>query len=41
LAYINEFVEEAKASGLVMRIIQSLGLQGERIAVIAFACDQA
>jgi polar amino acid transport system substrate-binding protein len=32
LAYVNEFVEEAKASGLIMRIIESLGLQGVRIA---------
>ena len=32
LAYVNEFVEEAKASGLAKRIIVSLGLQGVRIA---------
>jgi hypothetical protein len=32
LAYVNDFVEDAKASGLVKRIIESLGLQGVRIA---------
>jgi polar amino acid transport system substrate-binding protein len=32
LAYINEFVEDAKASGLVKRIIETLGLQGVRVA---------
>jgi len=32
LAYVNEFVEEAKASGLVMRILDSLGLQLIRVA---------
>ena len=32
LAYINEFVEDAKASGAVKRIIDSLGLQGARVA---------
>jgi hypothetical protein len=32
LAYINEFVEDTKASGLVERIIESLGLQGVKIA---------
>jgi polar amino acid transport system substrate-binding protein len=32
LAYINEFIEEAKASGLVGRIIESLALQGVRAA---------
>jgi polar amino acid transport system substrate-binding protein len=32
LAYVNEFVEEAKASGLVKRIIESLGLQGAKVA---------
>ena len=32
LAYVNEFVEDAKASGLVERIIESLGLQGVKIA---------
>jgi hypothetical protein len=32
VAYVNEFVEEAKTSGLVMRIIQSLELKGVRIA---------
>jgi putative tryptophan/tyrosine transport system substrate-binding protein len=29
---IDEFVEDAKASGLVKRIIESLGLQGVKIA---------
>jgi polar amino acid transport system substrate-binding protein len=32
LAYINEFVEDTKASGLVEGIIESLGLQGVKIA---------
>jgi polar amino acid transport system substrate-binding protein len=32
LAYINEFVENAKASGLVKRIVESLGLQGVKVA---------
>lgn len=32
LAYINEFVEEAKASGLVNHIIETLALQGVRAA---------
>jgi polar amino acid transport system substrate-binding protein len=32
LAYVNEFVEDAKASGLIRRIIDSLGLQGVRVA---------
>jgi polar amino acid transport system substrate-binding protein len=32
LAYVNEFVEDAKASGLVKRIIESLGLQGVKVA---------
>ena len=32
LAYINEFIEDAKASGLVKSIIQSLGLQGVKVA---------
>ncbi len=32
LSYINEFVENAKASGLVKRIIESLGLQGVKVA---------
>jgi polar amino acid transport system substrate-binding protein len=31
LAYINEFVEEAKASGMVERAIESSGLQGIRV----------
>jgi polar amino acid transport system substrate-binding protein len=33
LAYVNEFIEEAKASGLVGRIIDTLGLQGVKIAL--------
>jgi polar amino acid transport system substrate-binding protein len=32
LAYINEFIEEAKASGLVSRMIETLGMQGVRVA---------
>lgn len=32
LAYINEFIEEAKASGLVNRMIETLALQGVRTA---------
>jgi polar amino acid transport system substrate-binding protein len=31
LAYLNEFVEEAKASGLVKRAIESVGIQGVRV----------
>ena len=32
LAYINEFVEEAKASGLVQRAIERAGLRGVQVA---------
>ncbi|WP_426433950.1 hypothetical protein [Bradyrhizobium genosp. P] len=32
LAYINEFIEEAKASGLMNRMIETLALHGVRIA---------
>ena len=32
LAYINEFIEDAKASGLVNRIIETLAMQGVRVA---------
>jgi polar amino acid transport system substrate-binding protein len=32
LAYINEFIEEAKASGLVNRMIEKLAMQGVRVA---------
>jgi polar amino acid transport system substrate-binding protein len=32
LAYINEFIEDAKASGLVNRVIETLALQGVRVA---------
>jgi polar amino acid transport system substrate-binding protein len=32
LAYINEFIEDAKASGLVKRMIETLALQGVRAA---------
>ena len=32
LAYINEFVEEAKASGLMKRTIEATGLQGMQVA---------
>jgi polar amino acid transport system substrate-binding protein len=32
LAYINEFIEDAKVSGLVSRMIETLGMQGVRVA---------
>jgi polar amino acid transport system substrate-binding protein len=32
LAYINEFIEDAKASGLVNRMIETLAMQGVRAA---------
>jgi polar amino acid transport system substrate-binding protein len=32
LAYINEFIEEAKASGLINRMIETLAMQGVRVA---------
>jgi polar amino acid transport system substrate-binding protein len=32
LAYVNEFIEEAKASGLIKRVIESVGLQGVQVA---------
>ena len=32
LAYINEFIEDAKASGLVNRMIEKLAMQGVRVA---------
>jgi polar amino acid transport system substrate-binding protein len=32
LAYINEFIEEAKASGLINRMIEALAMQGVRVA---------
>jgi polar amino acid transport system substrate-binding protein len=32
LAYINEFVEDAKTSGLVNRMIEKLAMQGARVA---------
>jgi polar amino acid transport system substrate-binding protein len=32
LAYVNEFIEEAKASGMVKRIIERNGLQGVKVA---------
>jgi len=32
LAYINEFIEEAKVTGLVNRMIETLALQGVRAA---------
>ena len=31
LAYINEFIEDAKASGLVNHIIETLAMQGVRV----------
>jgi polar amino acid transport system substrate-binding protein len=35
LAYINEFIEEAKASGFVKRMIETLALEGVRVAPAA------
>lgn len=35
LAYINEFVEEAKASGLVQRAIERACLRGIQVAPLA------
>lgn len=32
LAYVNEFIEDAKQSGRVQRIIETLGLQGVQVA---------
>ena len=32
LAYINEFIEEAKASGLINRMIETLAMQGVHVA---------
>jgi polar amino acid transport system substrate-binding protein len=32
LAYVNEFIEDAKASGLVKRIIETSGLRGVQVA---------
>jgi ABC-type amino acid transport substrate-binding protein len=32
LAYVNEFIEEAKATGLVKRIIETAGLRGVQVA---------
>jgi len=32
LAYVSEFIEEAKASGLVKQIIERAGLQGVQVA---------
>ena len=32
LAYISEFVEEAKASGLIQRIIDKSGLRGFQVS---------
>jgi polar amino acid transport system substrate-binding protein len=32
LAYINEFIEDAKVSGLVNRMIEELAMQGVRVA---------
>lgn len=34
LAYVNEFVEEAKTSGLIKRIVDSLSIQGVKIAPV-------
>jgi len=35
LAYINEFIDEAKAVGLVKRIIESAGLRGVQVAPVS------
>lgn len=32
LAYVNEFIEEAKASGLIKQIIERNGVQGVQVA---------
>jgi len=32
LAYVSEFIEEAKASGLVKQIIERNGLRGVQVA---------
>jgi hypothetical protein len=32
LAYISEFIEEAKATGLIQRAIEGAGLRGVRVA---------
>ena len=32
LAYVSEFIEEAKASGLIQRAIEAGGLRGVRVA---------
>jgi len=40
LAYINEFVEEAKASGLVQRAIERAGLRGVQVAPLASPTPQ-
>lgn len=31
LAYVNEFIEDAKASGLITHIIESIGIQGAKV----------
>jgi hypothetical protein len=35
LAYVGEFVEEAKASGLVQRVIERAGRAGLQVAPLA------
>jgi hypothetical protein len=32
LAYVNAFIEEAKASGMVRRALDSLGMQSSTVA---------
>jgi polar amino acid transport system substrate-binding protein len=32
LAYISEFIEEAKASGLVQKVIEHVGVRGVQVA---------
>jgi polar amino acid transport system substrate-binding protein len=35
LAYLNEFIEEARASGLIKRTIEAAGLQGVQVAPVS------
>jgi polar amino acid transport system substrate-binding protein len=40
LAYINEFIDEAKASGLIKRTIEMAGLQGVQVAPVSTSGTQ-
>jgi polar amino acid transport system substrate-binding protein len=40
LAYINEFIDEAKASGLIKRTIETAGLQGVQVAPVSTSRTQ-